>query len=194
MRRDDGDRRDRLLLRPFPHLRLLAAPLQNAERGNEHRRQNGEHADPGAGYAAARGFGGGGVCVRAGHRWSPVAMVARALARAGRPAAARAPFARAANAGRLNTVGHEEQRCDRRHQQAADHGAPERGILLAAFAERKRHRQHADDHGERGHQHRPKAREAGFRVRRPPRRAPAPGLRARSSPAGWSLPSRCPCT
>ena len=31
MRRDDGDRGDRQLLRPFPDLRLLAAPLQNAE-------------------------------------------------------------------------------------------------------------------------------------------------------------------
>src|SRR5579863_8420618 len=44
----------------------------------------------------------------------------------------------------------------RRHcskNQAADNGAAERRVLLAAFAESKRHRRHADDHGERSHQH-----------------------------------------
>ena len=61
---------------------------------------------------------------------------------------------------------HEEQRRHRRDQQAADDGAAERGILLAAFAQRKRHRQHADDHGERRHQHRAKPGEAGLERRR----------------------------
>ena len=45
-RRDDSDCRDGLFLRPLPHLRLMAAPLQNAERGNGDRRQNRDHADP----------------------------------------------------------------------------------------------------------------------------------------------------
>src|SRR5882672_6611832 len=58
---------------------------------------------------------------------------------------------------------------DRRHeekgrygckQETADDGASERRILLATLAEPERHRQHADDHGERGHQHGAKAREA----------------------------------
>src|SRR5450631_693080 len=38
--------------------------------------------------------------------------------------------------------------------QTADHGAPEWRILLAALAKAERHRRHADDHGERRHQHR----------------------------------------
>ena len=43
---DDRDCRDGLFLRPLPYLRLVAAPLQNAERGNGDRRQNRNHADP----------------------------------------------------------------------------------------------------------------------------------------------------
>ena len=58
--------------------------------------------------------------------------------------------------------GHKEQRCDGGEQQAADHGAAQRSVLLAAFAHAQRHRHHADDHGQRGHQHRPEAGEAGL--------------------------------
>src|SRR5882724_13051225 len=39
-----------------------------------------------------------------------------------------------------------EKRGDGGEDQAADHGAAERRILLAAFAEAERHRQHADHH------------------------------------------------
>src|SRR5262245_39078866 len=56
---------------------------------------------------------------------------------------------------RVNNAKHDrdkEKRSGRGEQQAADHRAAERRILLAAFAERERHRQHADDHCERGHQ------------------------------------------
>ncbi len=59
----------------------------------------------------------------------------------------------------------QEQRRDRRDQETANHCASQRSILLAAFAKCKGHRQHADDHGERGHQHRAKAREARFQRR-----------------------------
>ena len=47
-------------------------------------------------------------------------------------------------------------------QQAANDGAPERRILLAALAKAERHGNHADDHGERRHEHGAKAGEAGF--------------------------------
>src|SRR4051812_20928403 len=40
---------------------------------------------------------------------------------------------------------HEEQRRDGREQQAADHGPAQRGVLLGAFAQAQRHRDHADD-------------------------------------------------
>ena len=60
----------------------------------------------------------------------------------------------------------EHQRCDGCTDQAADHGAAERRVLFAAFAEPERHRRHADDHGERRHQHRTEADEAGFERRR----------------------------
>ena len=46
--------------------------------------------------------------------------------------------------------------------EAADHGAAERRVLFAAVAQTKRHRRHADDHGQRRHQHRAEARRAGL--------------------------------
>src|SRR5215813_8968743 len=64
------------------------------------------------------------------------------------------------------TVDHAEDRGDESEcgdggtQQAANHGAPERRILLAAIPQPQRHGDHADDHGQGGHEHRPKAREA----------------------------------
>src|ERR1700738_4617971 len=58
--------------------------------------------------------------------------------------------------------GNKHQRRHRGEDQPADHRAPERGVLLAAFAEAERHRRHADDHCERGHQNRTEAHEAGF--------------------------------
>src|SRR4051812_24048693 len=39
-------------------------------------------------------------------------------------------------------------------EQAADDGASDRGILLAAFAEAEAHGKHADDHGQGSHEHR----------------------------------------
>src|SRR6478735_10432136 len=61
--------------------------------------------------------------------------------------------------------GNKHQGGDGRKDQAADHGAAERRVLLAAFAEPKRHRRHADDHGERRHQPRAEADETGFQRR-----------------------------
>src|SRR6185369_11272448 len=58
--------------------------------------------------------------------------------------------------------GDKHQGGDRGKNQAADHGAPERGILFPALTETQRHRRHADDHGKRRHQHRTEADEAGF--------------------------------
>jgi hypothetical protein len=48
---------------------------------------------------------------------------------------------------------------ERRHggdQESADDGAAEGRVLLAALVKREHHRQHADDHGERGHEDRTK--------------------------------------
>src|SRR5262249_23134943 len=56
----------------------------------------------------------------------------------------------------------EQQRRYGREHQPADHRAAERRVLLAAFAEPERHRQHADDHRERGHDHRPEPRVTGL--------------------------------
>ena len=60
----------------------------------------------------------------------------------------------------------EEQSRQGSYCQAADDRAAEWCVLLAALAERKCHRHHADDHGQRRHQHRPKARESGLERRR----------------------------
>ena len=46
-----------------------------------------------------------------------------------------------------------------REAQPADNRAAERRVLLAAFTEADGHRQHADDHGQSGHQHRAETRE-----------------------------------
>ena len=45
----------------------------------------------------------------------------------------------------------EEQGCDCRYGQSANHGSPEWSILFAAFAEGESHWHHANDHGERRH-------------------------------------------
>ena len=58
--------------------------------------------------------------------------------------------------------GNEHQCRNRRKNQAADDGAAERRVLLAALAEPERHRRHADDHGQRRHQDGPEAHEAGL--------------------------------
>src|SRR5215470_8356676 len=74
--------------------------------------------------------------------------------------------------GALLLVYHTENHGDK-HQcrsrckdQAADHGAAERRVLLAALAQAQRHRRHADDHRERRHQHRTEPDEAGLQRRR----------------------------
>src|SRR5579885_2792037 len=58
--------------------------------------------------------------------------------------------------------GHKHQGRHGGEDQPADHGAAQRCVLLAALAERQRHRGHADDHGKRGHQHRAEADKAGL--------------------------------
>src|SRR5919109_4302131 len=57
--------------------------------------------------------------------------------------------------------GNQEERGECRHREATDDRAPQRRILLAALPEAQRHRQHADDHRERGHQDRAQSRGAG---------------------------------
>ena len=57
-------------------------------------------------------------------------------------------------------VRHDQQRRWSCEQQAADNGARQRGILFSAGAA-DRHRDHADDHGRRRHQHRPNPGVAG---------------------------------
>ena len=57
---------------------------------------------------------------------------------------------------------HKKERRERGEKQAADDGAAERSVLLAAFAEAEGHGHHADDHGESGHDDRTDANEAGF--------------------------------
>src|SRR3954470_8151650 len=58
--------------------------------------------------------------------------------------------------------GNKHQGRDGGEDQPADHGPPERGVLLAALAEPQRHRRHADDHRQRRHQHRAEPDETGF--------------------------------
>ena len=54
---------------------------------------------------------------------------------------------------RLNTAGTKTRVATVAQQEPADDRAPERRVLLAALAQPQRHRDHADDHGQRGHQH-----------------------------------------
>ena len=57
---------------------------------------------------------------------------------------------------------HEEQGGHGGEDQATNHGASQRCILLGAFAQAQRHGDHADDHGQGRHQHGADARGAGF--------------------------------
>src|SRR5271170_5743579 len=50
----------------------------------------------------------------------------------------------------------EDKCCHGCAEQAANHGAAQRSILLATVAEPQSHRDHADDHGERRHANRSK--------------------------------------
>ena len=75
---------------------------------------------------------------------------------------------------------HEEERRDGREYQPADDGAAERGILLTALAEAERHRDHADDHGGRRHDHRAQARESRFERGFPGAPFPRSSARAQS--------------
>src|SRR5919197_156122 len=52
---------------------------------------------------------------------------------------------------------HDDQRQQRRGDDAADDGAAHRRLLLRAFAEAERERQHAEDHRRGGHEDRPQA-------------------------------------
>src|SRR5262245_53074196 len=51
---------------------------------------------------------------------------------------------------------HKEQSENGCDQKSANDSATQRGILFAAFAEAQRHRKHANDHCEGGHEHRSK--------------------------------------
>src|SRR5712692_8796884 len=72
---------------------------------------------------------------------------------------------RRANAEQAVRHRNEEQGEERRDQEAADYRTAERGILLAPFAQAERHRQHADDHGERRHADGPQPHGAGLERR-----------------------------
>src|SRR4030095_16126178 len=54
-----------------------------------------------------------------------------------------------------------KQRCNSSDEQPANHGAPKRRVLFAALAQSERHRQHSDNHCQRGHYHGTQARETG---------------------------------
>src|SRR6185437_12804041 len=71
-------------------------------------------------------------------------------------------FAAAALMNNAENDRNKYQSCDRCETQTADDGPAERGVLLAAFAQPERHREHADDHGERGHQDRAQTDIAGL--------------------------------
>src|SRR5713101_3089592 len=58
---------------------------------------------------------------------------------------------------------HKKQSCEGRENQAADDGSSEGSVLLAAFAEADGHGNHADDHGQSGHDDRTDADETGFK-------------------------------
>src|SRR5438094_460416 len=57
---------------------------------------------------------------------------------------------------------HENKRSNCGTQQTTDDGPSERRVLLAAVTHPKRHGNHADDHGEGGHEHGAKAGNAGL--------------------------------
>ena len=64
-------------------------------------------------------------------------------------------------ANRAEDDRNEEKSRDRGQEEATDHGSSERSVLLPAFTETERHRDHADDHGESGHQDRAQSRVTG---------------------------------
>ena len=104
---------------------------------------------------------GGGAVLPHRFRWFVVALGVIAVLRCGDHASdavrPRLRLRRAAAVQQAEDGRDEEQRGDGGHDQAADHGAAERRVLLAAFAQAERHRDHADDHRQRGHQHRAEA-------------------------------------
>src|ERR1700688_3664280 len=58
--------------------------------------------------------------------------------------------------------GNEHQGSGRGEYQPSDPRTSERRVLFAALAQPQCHRRHADDHRQRGHQHRAEAHEAGL--------------------------------
>src|SRR6266481_4208215 len=58
--------------------------------------------------------------------------------------------------------GNENQRGHRGEEEAANYGAAQGGVLFASIAEAEGHGNHADDHGESGHEDGAEAGEAGF--------------------------------
>ena len=93
--------------------------------------------------------------------WSSKCSVIVACGSVAIPARAGAAAALQRAMHNAEECGNEEERGHGGKDQSADDGAAQRRVLLAAFAQPKRHRHHADDHGQRGHQHRAEAREAG---------------------------------
>ena len=59
----------------------------------------------------------------------------------------------------------EKQRGNRRENQSSDDRAAERRILFASFAQSHGHGNHADNHGQSGHQYRTEACKTGFNRR-----------------------------
>ncbi len=56
----------------------------------------------------------------------------------------------------------ENQRSDGCAKEAANDRSPQGRVLLAAVTQSQSHRNHADDHGQRGHEHGPEPCESGF--------------------------------
>ncbi len=65
---------------------------------------------------------------------------------------------------KLKTTGTKNNVATVANTRAANDRAAQRRVLLAAFAEAQAHGQHADDHGQRRHQHRADAADAGFQA------------------------------
>src|SRR5712671_701863 len=83
-----------------------------------------------------------------------------------RPFRCIASFCRPLLVGYAKYHRYKHQRCNRREDQSAYHRASQWGVLLAALAKAKRHRNHADDHRQRRHQNGAEAHEPGFDRRR----------------------------
>ena len=136
-----------------------------ADQEDQHHHQQG----PGGNQRQAPGTQTGGAPAGRKHGAVRLRRQARAVGwhqvrSGGRPSCASSSITRSWSCGgsrRRNVyMTGQKQGGERGDEQAADDGAAERRILLAAFTQAERHRSHADDHGESGHANRPNPREA----------------------------------